>query len=394
MLRIGIDLINLRTLPEGVGRYAKQLIYALAAVDQENKYVLFINAEIAQQIDVDNPRFHKQVVKTPHRRYAPWNQIYFALHGKQLQGIDLLHSPVSVSPLLISRKTKMMVTMLDLSFKVFPTRMSAKAKLGILWWNLAWPRSLKCSSHIVAISENTKRDIMKFCGISEEKITVIYPYCSLRLPQGSSVALNTLRARYYLPERYILHVGVPTPHKKKNLESLIRAFHIVKKQNGITHKLVLVCPKGWVIESLMKEIFGLNLQDEVIFTGLVPDDDLALLYHAADVFVFPSLYEGFGYPPLEAMACGVPVVVSNSSSLPEVVGDAGLYIDPLNPKDIAEKILQVISSPELAEKLMLLGLKRAQQFSMERMAQKYLEVYRKVCGAEPSHCGDSGMACL
>ena len=273
-----------------------------------------------------------------------------------------------------------MVTMLDLSFKVFPERMSAKAKLGILWWNLAWPRSLKRSNYIIAISENTKRDIMKFCGISEEKITVIYPYCSLRLPQGSSVALNTLRARYDLPERYILHVGKSTPHKKKNLESLIRAFHIVKKQNGIPHKLVLVTPKtGWDIKSIMTEILKLNLQDKIIFTGQVSDDDLVLIYHAADVFVFPSLYEGFGYPPLEAMTCGTPVVVSNVASLPEIVGEAGLYVDPLNPEDIADKILQVLSSSGLAEKLRALGLKRAQQFSMGRMVQKYLEVYRKVC---------------
>jgi len=381
MLRIGIDLINLRTMIEGVGRFANQLTDGLAAMDQENEYVLFINTEIAQQIDVDNPRFHKQVVKIPQRRYAPWNQIYFALNKKQLQRIDLLHSPVSLSPLLISRKTKTVVTMLDLTFKVFPKKTTTMwAKVGVLWWNLAWPRSLKHSNHIVAISENTKRDIMKFYGISREKISVIYPYCSLRLPQGSSVALNMLKARYDLPERYILHVGVLTPHKKKNLELLVRAFHIVKKQNGILHKLVLVTPKkGRVVRSLIEEIIKLNLQDEVIFTGQISDDDLALFYHAADVFVFPSLYEGFGYPPLEAMTCGTPVVVSNVASLPEIVGDAGLYVDPLNPEDIADKILQVLSSPGLAEKLRALGLKRAQQFSMERMVQKYLEVYRKVC---------------
>jgi len=166
--------------------------------------------------------------------------------------------------------------------------------------------------------------------------------------------------------------------KNKNLELLLKAFQILKKEKNISQKLVLAGLKEWGNERIFLEITRLNLENEVIVTGAISDDDLPLIYEAADVFVFPSLYEGFGYPPLEAMTCGTPVIVSNISSLPEIVGDAGLYCNPLDIQDIAEKIYQVLSSPSLAEKLRNLGLRRVKQFSMEKMINKYLEVYQKV----------------
>ncbi len=195
----------------------------------------------------------------------------------------------------------------------------------------------------------------------------------------SEVSLENLaiaKKRYNLPEGYILYVGAF--RKNKNLELLLMTFQILKKKKKISQKLVLVGPKDWGSERVFLTIKKLNLENEVIITGAVSNDDLPFIYKEADVFVFPSLYEGFGYPPLEAMACGTPVVASNSSSLPEVVGEAGLYFDPLDIQDMAEKIYQVLSSPALAEKLKNLGAKRVQQFSMERMVQKYLEVYKKV----------------
>lgn len=373
MMKIGLDFINLYDLNVGLGRYAQQLIDGLTAVDRENEYTLFINRKISNQIYVDNPRFHIQVVKTPSRKYAPWNQIYFVFHKKQLQDLDLLHSPVTPLPLLLSKRIKTIVTLHDLAWRFFPENFRPE---GVVWWRFAWPRSLKKSAHIVVDSESTKQDMLKFYRLPEEKITVIYPYISLHLLETSSENLNVLKERYNLPERYILYVGAL--RKNKNLELLLKAFQILKKEKNISQKLVLAGPKEWGNERIFLEITRLNLENEVIVTGAISDDDLPLIYKSADVFVFPSLYEGFGYPPLEAMACETPVVVSNTSSLPEIVGDAGLYIDPLNPRDIAEKIYQVLSSPSLAEKLRNLGLKRMKQFSMEKMVQKYLEVYKKV----------------
>ena len=374
-MKIGIDFINLYDLNVGLGRYAQQLIYGLTTVDQENEYTLFINAKVSNQIYITNPRFQIQVIKTPSRKYAPYNQIYFAFHKRhlQVQDFDLLHSPVTPLPLLLPKKIKTIVTLHDLAWRFFPENFRPE---GVAWWRFAWPRSLKKSNHIVVPSESTKQDILKFYGIPEEKITVIYPYISLHLLETSSENLNVFKKRYNLPERYILYVGAL--RKNKNLELLLKAFQILKKEKNISQKLVLAGLKEWGNERIFLEITRLNLENEVIVTGAISDDDLPLIYEAADVFVFPSLYEGFGYPPLEAMTCGTPVIVSNISSLPEIVGDAGLYCNPLDIQDIAEKIYQVLSSPSLAEKLRNLGLRRVKQFSMEKMINKYLEVYQKV----------------
>ncbi|MDD3345874.1 MAG: glycosyltransferase family 1 protein [Candidatus Omnitrophica bacterium] len=375
-MKIGIDLINLNlsNLGGGLGRYGLQLIYGLAKLDNENEYTIFINAELAGKICIDNPRFHLKIVKTPHRRYAPWNQVYFALHRKQLKKLDLLHSPVTPSPMLIFGAVKTVVTIHDLAWEFFPDTFR---RIGVAWWSVAWPRSLKQSVHIIADSESTKQDVVKFFKTPKDKIAVIYPYFSFHSMQSPSGDSDAFKRKYNLPEKYILSVGIS--HKRKNLGSLIKAFKILKNEKNIPHRLVLTGPRGWGSAIFVDEIQRLNLEDDVIFTGSVPGNDLKLIYEAADVFVFPSLYEGFGYPPLEAMVCGTPVIVANNSSLPEVVGQAGLYIDPLNTQDIADKIVQIISSPSLAQELKSAGFKQSKKFTMEKMIKEYINVYENAC---------------
>jgi len=367
-MKIGLDFINLYSLNTGLGRYAQQLIKGLATLDRENEYTLFINAKVSKQIYIDNQRFHIQVVKTPSRKYAPWNQIYFPFHKKEIQDLDLLHSPVTPLPLILPKKIKTIVTLHDLSWKFFPENFK---KDGVLWWNFIWPKSLKKASHIVVDSKNTKKDAISLYKIPREKITVIYPYISFH-----SLKKTRVFSKDNFPEKYILYVGAL--RKNKNLEGLLKAFYILKEEKKIPQKLVIVGPKEFGNEEFFSEIERLNLKNEIFLTGTVKNKDLPAIYKGADVFVFPSLYEGFGYPPLEAMTCGTPVVVSNSSSLPEVVGEAGLYFDPSNPEDIAEKILKLISSSKLREKLREKGFQQAKKFSMEKTIRKYLEVYKKV----------------
>ena len=158
------------------------------------------------------------------------------------------------------------------------------------------------------------------------------------------------------------------PRGKRHLATLVTGWQINKQNAAIPPKLVLVGTEGWSFDSLLANITDSGMGDEVVLTGLIPDDDLPLMYQAADALVFPSMYEGFGYPPLEAMACGTPVIVSNSSSLPEVVGEAGLYADPLDPQDFAEKIMQLLTNHELAHRLKGLAVEQAQRFSKDRMA--------------------------
>jgi glycosyltransferase involved in cell wall biosynthesis len=374
-MKIGIDFINLNhnNLGGGLGRYALQLIEGLSNIDKENEYVLFINKSVLHRIHINNPKFHLEIIKVPRRRYAPWNQIYFLFHRKLIKSLNLLHSPVTPSPLFLFVKTKTMVTLHDLAWKFFPETFRP---VGVAWWSFAWPRSLKKSRHIIVDSENTKEDVIKIYKIQREKITVIYPYTSFHLSQISPQTISDVVSKYNLPEKYILSVGVS--HKRKNLDSLIKALQILKKEKNIPHKLVLTGPRGWGMQDLVEKIALLGLQKEVIFTENIFFTDMPSVYSKADAFVFPSLYEGFGYPPLEAMACGTPVVVSKNSSLPEVVGNAGIYIEnPLNPKEIADKIMQIISSPDLTRRLREAGFEQSKKFTVEEMIKKHIEIYNK-----------------
>ena len=370
-MRLGIDLVNLRSFHEGTGRYARQLLDGLASADGISQCVLFVNEMVAGQFDVDDPRFRKVVVEAPRRKYLPSNQLYFAL-GKKLRGLDFLHSPVSVSPLF--SRTRTIITVHDLAFAIYPEYYS---KTGLLYWRFALRWACRKASRVLADSESTKQDLMRFMGVPAQKIRVVYPCLSLSCDGHSPGSLAGFRLRYGLPENYVLHIGAP--QGRKNLATLVKSFRIAKEKAAIPHKLVLAGPESRLIDTLSAVIADSGMQDEVIFPGFIPEDDLPLLYQSAALLAFPSLYEGFGYPPLEAMGCGTPVVTSDASSLPEVAGGAGLFVaDPLNPEELATKILQVLQSPEMAAKMRALGLARARQFSRERMVAGILKAYEEV----------------
>lgn len=365
-MKIGIDLVNLHGLNGGVARYATQLIASIANIDQINECVLFINSPISHQINADHPKFQKIVVHSPRRKYLRSNQLYFLLRRK-LRGIDLLHSPVSVSPLFC--RTRTVLTVHDLAYEYFPDYYS---KTAILYWRFALRRACHKASQVLAVSESTKRDLVRFMQVPEDKVKVVYPCVSLAHTESSPETLAHMRNRYSLPENYVLYVGAL--HPRKNLGNLVKAFSIARANTRLRHKLVLA-GSGWAIEPILEEIARCGVQDEVILTGEIPESDLPLIYKGADLLVFPSHYEGFGYPPLEAMACGTPVIVSNTSSLPEVVGNTGRLVDPADPDDIAEKIIQVLQCPSLAEEMRSSALERSQQFSMNRMMNGIMAVY-------------------
>jgi len=377
-LRIGLDLVNLTGPGEGLGRFAGQLVRGLAGMTSRHEFVLFVREEMAAHFATLPAQMRLSPVRVPRRRWLPWNQLAF--HGYwRLAGLDILHSPVSVSPLLPGgRGLKRIVTVHDLAFILSPSASSASSRA---WWNFSWPRSLRGAAAIVTDSEQTKRDVISRYSLPEEKVSVIYPYVSFTNEDVPADVIRRARDRYALPARYILHVGAP--HKRKNLATLVRAFGLLKKNPSVPHALVLAGPRGWNDASVCKEAEEAGLGDEIVFTGFIADEDLPGVYAGADVFVFPSLYEGFGYPPLEAMACGTPVVVSNVSSLPEVVGDAALLVPPEDAGAIAGAILRVLRSPELAAKLRQAGRLRVRRFSEERMAREYLDVYENVAESRP-----------
>ncbi|MDD8015709.1 MAG: glycosyltransferase family 1 protein [Acidobacteriota bacterium] len=375
-MKIGLDLINLSSLADGMGRFAGQLVSGLSQMDRENKYFLFLNAQISGDFGVGTGQFKILKIRVPRKRMLPWNQVYFLSLSWALPPLDILHSPVSLSPLVILRRLKKIVTVHDLAFKLFPETASRKS---LLWWNSAWPLCLKNVDHIVADSQNTKRDLRTFYNVDENKVSVVYPYSSISAASVADDTLALLRSKYNLPDRFLLFVGAP--HKRKNIDSLIQGFHIFKHATALPHKLVLVGPKGWALESLVAQIKRLRLEDDVLITGFVTDGDMAIFYRAAELLIYPSFYEGFGYPPLEAMTMGAPVLMARTSSLPEVGGDAAVYIDPFSPADMAEKLERVIRDVEGSNDLRSRGRERAGQFNMARTIRGYLDVYQRVSAA-------------
>lgn len=230
---------------------------------------------------------------------------------------------------------------------------------------------------IIAISNHTKMDCIKYLGIPEEKIRVIYEAADeIFKPEKIKEEMkNHLKDKYGIEFPFILSVG--TLEKRKNLPNVLKAFYRLKK-TGNHHKLVIVGKIGWKYNKIFSTMEELDLKKDVIFTGYVPDEDLVKIYNAADLFVFPSIYEGFGLPPLEAMACGCPVITSNTSSLPEVVGDAGVTVDPYDDKALADEMHRILSNDGFKTELSKKSLERAELFSWRQTAKETWNVYEEV----------------
>ena len=284
--------------------------------------------------------------------------------------VDVLHVTDYLIPQV--RKAKLVVTIHDITPLLLPqyhnryTRTYIRNKLLSIG---------ERADRIIAVSENTKRDIMHSLSIPESKIKVIYEAIDKSYhPIEDIKFLNRIRKRYTLPDKFILHVGTIEP--RKNITRLIKAFSTLKKMKSLKHKLVIAGQKGWRYSDIFREVKDLDLEGEVIFIGYVSEEDLPGLYNAAQVFVYPSLYEGFGLAPLEAMACGTPVICSHTSSLPEVVGDVAILVDPYNIDEMARAIGEVLTDEGLRQEMGAKGLKRASLFSWEKTARETLSVYR------------------
>ena len=303
-----------------------------------------------------------------------WEQVVLPQLIKE-HGIDLLHSPMHILPL--NCRCKSVVTIHDLSF----LRLKDTHK-GLQRWYLKnfTYHSCKKADKIIAVSENTKKDIVDLFKIDNKKIRVIYNGVSdIFKVIDDKERLNKVRNKYNLPDKFILYVGTLEP--RKNIPGLIKAFNICKESKSLSHKLVITGSKGWGYSDIFKLIEDLGLKDEVIFTGFIENSDLPYIYNLADLFIYPSFYEGFGLPPLESMASGTPVITSNTSSLKEVVDDAGIVVDPYDIEGLAENISAVLNNNDLYIDLRNKGLKRAEKFSWDKTAKETLKVYDEVLEA-------------
>jgi len=265
----------------------------------------------------------------------------------------------------------LVVTIFDLSFLRYPQAF----RLGNwLYLRLFTRVSARRARRIIAISKHTKADITHWLGVPPERIEVVYCGVEERFHSLPAEEVLAFRRKKGLPEQFLLHVGTLEP--RKNLSLLLRAYARLRAAGGNPPPLILAGARGWMCEGLFSQVEELGLGDSVHFPGYVRPEELPLWYNAATCFVYPSLYEGFGLPPLEAMACGTPVLSSNAASLPEVVGDAGLLLDPVDEEAWAHELARVLSRPELQRELAERGLDRARRFNWRRAAEETVQVYR------------------
>ena len=367
-MRIAIDARKLRDY--GIGTYVRNLLRHLSRLDSTTEYVLLCNGEDCGALEALGENFRAVVDSSA--PYSIREQISVPLDLRR-EGIDLFHAPHYVLPPLTPCRS--IVTIHDcihLRFPQYlPNRLAYAYARASLW--IATHRS----SRVLTVSEASKRDILKYFRVPAAKIDVIYNAIDERFgeaPDDEEVA--RVRERYQLNDPFVLYAGNIKPHK--NLERLIEAFHELRKGDLEHVKLLIIGDEISKYATLRRAVHHYQLHKHVRFFGFVPDKTLAVLYRLASVFVFPSLYEGFGLPPLEAMASGTPVITSNVSSLPEVVGDAALLIDPYDASAIAAAMRQVLTEPALREDLRRRGLQRVREFSWERSVRRVREIYGEV----------------
>jgi glycosyltransferase involved in cell wall biosynthesis len=367
-VRIAIDARKLRDY--GIGTYVRNLLRHLSRIDSTTEYVLLCRKDDCAMARALGENF--RAVPEPAGPYSIREQIAVPLDLRR-EKVDLFHAPHYVLPPLTPCRS--VVTIHDCIHLQFPEYLPNKIghayARGALW--VAAHRSAR----VLTVSEASKRDILRYFHVSDRKVDVIYNAIDERFAQmPAEEDIARVRERYQLNDPFVLYAGNIKPHK--NLERLIEAFHMLRR-DGLEHvKLLIIGDEISKYATLRRAVHRFKLHKHVRFFGFVPDETLAILYRLAAVFVFPSLYEGFGLPPLEAMASGTPVVTSNVSSLPEVVGDAALLIDPYEPASIAHGMRRVLTEPALRDDLRARGLARVRDFSWERSIRRVREIYDEV----------------
>jgi len=374
-MRIGIDATALPPNPVGAGNYIIQLVRALAALETEHQFTIFAQQSGRELIGGLPEHVHWVVV--PNLRPAVrllWEQVRLPALVKR-SAVDLLHSPHYTRPAILPCAS--VVTFHDMTFFLFP-ELHTRAKR--IFFPFAIRHSARHADALVAASENTRRDAMRILGIPANRIfTAPLGISEDFHPIDDQILLEEGRQRYQLPAKFILYVGLIEP--RKNIPLLLKAYARLVSQ-GDPPPLVLVGRQGWMYEQVYQLVEQLELKDRVHFKGYIPTQNLPIVYNLAQLFVYPSTYEGFGFPPLEAMACGTPVITTAISAMLDNVGDAGLLIPPQDETALAHAIQTLLIDHSLRDHLSVAGRRRASEFTWKRTAMETLKVYQLV-GAKP-----------
>ena len=372
-MKIGIDYTAALKQSGGIGRYTRGLIKALAQLDQTNSYTLMCTPDgpddgLLYYRSFTN--FSSSQFPLPERWMTiGWHRFYLPVPVEWFSGrLDLFHSPNFILP--PTNQAKTLLTVHDLSFIRHPQGAVNKLRR---WLEKVVPRSLARADHVLADSISTRHDLTEVFGVSPEKISVVGAGVDERFrPVADPLRLERVQHRYKLPARFVLGVGTLEP--RKNFTGLIEAF----SQSPIreSHHLVIAGGKGWLYDDIFAAAESSPVANRIHMIGFVADDDLPLLYNLADVFAYPSHYEGFGIPVIEAMACGTPVICADNSSLPEVAGEAALQISATDTTALAEALHQLATDYSLRQTAIEAGFKQAQKFNWPDAAERLLAVYR------------------
>jgi glycosyltransferase involved in cell wall biosynthesis len=367
-VRIAIDARKWRDY--GIGTYVRNLLRHLARLDKTTDFVVLCRQQDRNVAAELGANFRAVIDTSP--GYSVREQVTVPLDLRR-EGIDLFHTPHYVLPPLTPCRS--VVTIHDCIHLRFPQYLPNR--LGYVYARSSMWVATHRSNRVLTVSEASKRDILEYFHIPQSKIEVIYNGIDERFwspPDPEDI--ERIRERYQLDGRFVLYAGNIKPHK--NLERLIEAFHSLRNHGFEDVKLLIIGDEVSKYATLRRAVHQHKLHKYVRFFGFVPDETLAALYRLASVFVFPSLYEGFGLPPLEAMASGTPVITSNVSSLPEVVGDAAVLIDPYRSDSIASAMERVLSDAQLRGDLRARGLQRAREFSWDHTARRVRAIYDEV----------------
>ena len=384
-MRIGIDARSILN-PEkgdaiGVGHYTYQLIRHLLKIDKENEYVIFFDFRVREK---DVKKFVGENVKikfypfSDYKKYLPG--AYSEILGTatlQKENLDVLHSTSAFNRIPIGYKGKVAVTFHDMSMFSIPQYLSAVKRTK----NKAVASMMaKKADKIIAVSNSIKDDMQKFLNINEEKTQVIYSGLDQRFFQQTEMAPGKVLGKYDITKKYILFLGTLEP--SKNIARLLEAFAkfktLQKQKNAgkFEYQLVLAGKRGWLSQEYLQIIKDFGLTKDVVFTGYVIGDELVPLFRNAEFFVMPSLYEGFGMTVLEAFATQTPAIIANVASLPEIVGEAGYLINPMDTVQLAEALEKFASQPELRKSYIEKGLEQVRKFDWDKTAAETLDVYK------------------
>jgi len=405
-MKIGIDIrILAKGTRTGVENYTINLLSRLLPLDKSKKYKLFYNGFKRPKLDypwLKSSNIKIKILRFPNRIFDLFLRfLKFPKIDKVLKGVDVFLSPhFLLTP--VSSNVKTIIVFYDLSFVRFPEFFSFPK---LLWHKFVYPKyQAQRANLIVVISQSTKKDLINLYGIDPEKIKVIYPGVDEKFRPIDKKDPNLLRVRekYNLPvggAGFILYFGTIEP--RKNILGLIEAFEQIKEEknppllqiqwqgfegmvkkeekSGLDFsdlKLVIAGSRGWLCKNVFKKAKESRFSKDIIFTGFIEEEDKPYLYNLAEAFVYPSFFEGFGLPPLEAMACGMPVVVSNTSSLPEVVGRGAIMVNPYNIDEIGFAIRKILEDKKLKSHLIKEGLKRSKYFNWDKSTQEFLKIFK------------------